>query len=118
MFKIPNDFKVELLENEVIHQIAFGVNFISIFFNIGYIQIVGRFQFNDGYTVKEYIDLYPIHKDFGLLILLEKTIKKISVNSARDEIIIFFEKNILLKLKGEKDFESFRIEINGIEIVV
>lgn len=75
MYKIPESFDISVLKSEIVSQIVFGLNFVALFFNKGYIQISGSFSF--GYFGKQfnYDEVYPVKDDFGLLQILEKKLQ-------------------------------------------
>lgn len=118
MYKIPENFDATSLKDKIINQVTYGINFIALFFDEGFIQIEGRFHFNNGKSRYDCNDLYPVQNDLGLLVLLEKSITKVVINDNRDDIILFFEKGMFLKLIGDKEYESYKISINDIEILV
>lgn len=118
MYKIPENFDISVLKDEVINQIAFGLNFITLFFNKGFIQITGSFSFTFSGKQKNYNEVYPVVNDFGLLRILEKKVTNVSLNANRDVFIIKLEDGLTLCLKGNEMFESFMINVNGQEIRV
>lgn len=118
MYKIPEDFNVSSIETEKVFQIAFGINFITLFFNSGFIQFSGSFSIIHEKQEVEYDEVYPVQNDYKLLNLLEKEVKKVSLNEDRDVLTLEFEGDIILKLIGTKEFESFTININKREVIV
>ena len=118
MYKIPENFDISVLKNEVINQIAFGFNFITLFFNKGFIQFTGSFSF--GYNEKQsyYDEVSPVRNDFGLLQILEKEITSIKLTNNREELELGFETGLTLCLIGDEMYESFIINIDGNEIRV
>jgi hypothetical protein len=118
MYKIPTDFNLRKIENERISQIAFSLNSVSLFFNDGFIQFSGSFSLFYQNQESNYYEVYPVRTDYRLLNLLEKKIEKISVDDERTILIIKFEDEIILKLIGMKEYESYKININQKEIIV
>ncbi len=118
MYKIPENYNTSALKGQVIFQIAFGLNFISLFFDKGYIQFEGRFSITIGSQTHEFDEVYPINNDCGLLQLLEKSIIGVDVNKNRNILTLLFEKGLTLKLIGNPMYESFRIKIDEFEILV
>ncbi len=118
MYKIPEDFNVNSIKNDIISQIAFGLNFITLFFSNGLIQFSGSFSFLYDSRKHEYEEVYPVQDDFGLLNLLEKRIVQVSVNNERNVLILEFETGAILELISNKEYESFRLNIDGKEIIV
>ncbi|OIP01217.1 MAG: hypothetical protein AUJ98_05200 [Bacteroidetes bacterium CG2_30_33_31] len=118
MNKIPEDFKIASLEGELISQIAYGINYISIFFDKGFIQIEGRFKLINRNIHAEYDELYPVNHDFGLLLLLEKKISKVIINKDRDRLALLFNMDLSLEIISDKEYESFRISISGNEYII
>jgi hypothetical protein len=117
MYKIPENFDVSEIINQVIFQIAFGLNFVSLFFDKGFIQFSGSFSFKSVVGFISYLEVYPIKDDLGLLRLLQKKITNIHINNDRNELRIEFEDKSELCLIGNR-YESFLIHINGTEIRV
>lgn len=118
MYKIPKSFDISVLKNEIISQIAFGLNFVTLFFSKGFIQIEGEFATIFENQLFEYAEIYPVKNDFGLLHLLEQKIIEINVSNDRSTLELVFESGFSLKLKGNEAFESYRIKINDEEVVV
>ncbi len=118
MYKIPESFDILVLKSEVINQIAFGLNCITLFFDKGFIQFFGSFSF--GYLGKQfnYDEVYPVKNDFGLLQILEKEIKNVTLANNREELKIEFEGGVTLCLMGNEMYESFIININGNKVRV
>lgn len=119
MYKIPENFDIQGVKNEVISQITFSLNVISLHFGKGFIQFSGAFSmlYNDGQKVT-YEEVYPVYNDYKLLELLEKKINEISTNERRTDLIITFEGNNVLCLNGDENYESYLINIDGKEIRV
>jgi len=90
MYKIPENFDVSEIINQVIFQIAFGLNFISLFFDKGFIQFRGSFSFKSVFGFISYLEVYPVQDDLGFLRLLQKKITNIRINK-RNELRIEFE---------------------------
>lgn len=118
MYKIPESFDISVLKSEIINQIAFGLNFVTLFFNKGFIQISGSFSFR--YLGKQfnYYEVYPVKNDFGLLQILEKKITDVTLANNREELKIEFEGGVILCLMGNEMYESFIINIDGNEVRV
>lgn len=118
MYKIPIEFNIDKLKGEVITQIAFGLNFITLFFNQGIIQFSGTFTIHFRHRKIYYQEVYPVINDFGLLKLIEKSIVGVEVNDYRNILTLIFEDEIKLQLTGNDNYESFRVKINDKEIIV
>lgn len=119
MYLIPEDFDSMLLENSFITQISFSVNTISLFFEeIGYITIEGNFSFERKGQKMEYKDIFPIRSDFGLLNLLEKKLINLDIIDERSGLKLEFEDNMVVYLVGIDNYETFKINIKGKEIVI
>ncbi|MEO8820891.1 MAG: hypothetical protein ABI374_08630 [Ginsengibacter sp.] len=118
MYKIPENSDLSTIKNQVISQIAFTLNFITIFFDKGFIQFSGGFSFNFSDQSNIYDEVYPVKNDLGLLRILEKKITNIDINNNRDKLTIHFEDKSELCLIGNKFYESFIINCNGNEIRV
>lgn len=118
MYKIPENYNIHTLIGETIFQIAFGLNFITLFFNDGYIQFEGAFATTFDNKTREYDEVYPVKNDFGLLKLLEYKIAQVNVNSDRDVLVLLFENGSSLKLIGNKNYESYVISLASNEIRV
>ena len=112
MYTIPRNFDISILKDKVLNQIAFGVNFITLFFNEGFIQITGSFSFNYNGRQDNYDEVYPVKNDFGLLQILEKKIINVKLNDKRDKLEINFEDGAILCLVGNEMYESFTINFN------
>lgn len=118
MYKIPEDFYINSITNQAITQIAFGLNFVTLFFSIGLIQFSGSFSFLCNGRKQQYQEVYPVQDDFGLLNLLEKRIVQVSVNKERNVLTLEFESGAILELISGKNYESFKLIIDGKEIIV
>jgi hypothetical protein len=117
MYKIPENFNISQLKGEVIFQIAFGLNFVSLFFDKGYINIEGSFFISIN-NQKNQFNVYPIQNDFGLLQLLEKKIIEAETNIERDRLVLLFENEYSIELVGDIGYESYTIRIGEDEIIV
>jgi len=118
MYKIPEDFNINSIKNEAISQIAFGLNIITLFFNNGLIQFSGSFSFHYDSLIQVYEEVYPVQGDFGLLHLLEKRIVQVRVSNERNVLTLEFETGAILELISGKEYESFKLNIDGEEIIV
>ena len=118
MYRIPDDFNLINIKNEVIIQIAFGLNFITLFFSKGFIQFSGSFSFYDKGQKYDYEEVYPVQDDYNLLKLLEKKITQVITNEDRNVLILEFEDKIILKLIGSESYESYTLNIDGKEIII
>jgi hypothetical protein len=118
MYRIPENYNIDALIGETIFQIAFGLNFITLFFNGGYIQLEGAFATTFDNNTREYDEVYPVKSDFGLLQLLEHKIVGVKVNSNRDVVSLLFENGSSLKLIGNENYESYVISLSNNEIRV
>ncbi|MBP6184082.1 MAG: hypothetical protein KA479_04025 [Saprospiraceae bacterium] len=118
MYKIPEDFNLNSIQNEEISQIAFGLNFITLFLSNGFIQFSGSFSFFYSSRKHIYDEVFPVQNDYGLLKLLEKKIVKATINNERDALTLDFEEGIILELIGSKEYESFTINLAGKKILV
>lgn len=118
MYKIPEDFDISKLSDKTITSISYGINFISLFFEDGFIQILNSFVINANNNSNRYENLYPIKNDFGLLVLLEKQIIDIKTSKDREILHLFFDGNIDLLIHGDKMYESFEINYQDEQIIV
>lgn len=118
MYKIPEGFNKDSIKNNTISQIAFGLNFITLFFSNGFIQFSGGFSILFDNQKKEYEEVYPVKKDYDILMLLEKKIIDVKINNERNVLTLEFEGAIILELIGSKEYESYILNICGKEIVV
>ena len=119
MYKIPDYFKISCIKNNVISQIAFGINFITLFFNKGFIQFSGSFSVQFNNQRFDYDEVYPVQNDYGLLkLLLEKEIVNVLTNERRNSLVLEFDGKIILELNGNEEYESFRLNLDGFEIIV
>jgi hypothetical protein len=116
MYRIPEN--IDAIKNEIINQIAFGVNVITLFFSKGFIQFSGCFVFLYDGQKFEQDEVYPVQHDHGLLQLLEKRITSIIVNNERNILTLEFEGRFVLKLIGSENYESYVLNINGEEVIV
>lgn len=118
MYKIPDDFNPISIKNEAITQIAFGINFITLFHSNGFMQFSGRFSFQHNSQKYEYEEVYPVQNDYGLLVLLEKKIVQVKINNERNALTLEFEGGIIIELIGSNDYESYTLKIDDREILV
>jgi hypothetical protein len=119
MYSIPNEFKIENLKDALISQISFSLNTITIFFeNSDFINIQGNFAISLDNQRIEYVEIFPIKADFGLLRLLGKKVINIELNLKRDALKLKIEEDIILELIGNEMYESFTISIQGQEALV
>ncbi len=118
MYKIPEEFKISEIINEEINQIGFGLNYVTLFYNKGFIQFSGSFSFQHSGRKDDFNEVYPVKDDFGLLKLLGKKITQIKTNDGRNILILWIDHNIILKLIGSKEYESYIINIHGKEVIV
>ena len=118
MYQIPINFDASTLENQIVFQIAFGLNFITLFFDKGFIQFSGSFSLRHSGQSFDYNEVYPLDNDLGLLKLLEKKITGVEINENRDILNVQFENESELRIIGNKFYESFLICINGNQIRV
>ena len=118
MYKLPEDFDILLLKNSTISYISYGINFISLFFDDGFIQIHNSFVFKVNDKAFKYENIYPVNSDFGLLILLEKQIIDIETNKEKELLHLFFDGNIELLLYSHEMYESFEINFRGKQIII
>lgn len=112
MYKVSESFDITILKGIVINQITFGLNFISLLFNRGFIQINGSFSISYSGKQYSYDEVYPVKNDFGLLQILENKVISILINDNRDEMEIEFENGLKLCLIGNEMYESFIISID------
>jgi|JI10StandDraft_1071094.scaffolds.fasta_scaffold137675_2 hypothetical protein len=119
MYKIPDDFNLTSIKSQTISQIAFGLNYITIFFNKGFIQFSGGFAFElDGHNFN-YEEVYPVQNDYGLIkLLLEKQIIDIYTNIEKNNLYMKLDNGNLLLLFGSEQYESFIVNIDGKQIIV
>jgi hypothetical protein len=118
MYTIPYDFDTKELQNEIVYQISFGLNYISLFIAKGFIQFSGSFSFGIKSQIFEYDEIYPVQNDYGLLVLLEKKIKNVSINIDRTDLTLEFEEGYILNLIGSEEYESYIIQINDKELII
>jgi len=116
MYKIPKDFDIYSIKEKTISQIGFGSNFITFFFDGGYIQISGNFEYSYLGNSFMYTEIYPISSDLGLLRLLDKRI--INVSYTEDSLILTFDNNDVLTFKGDDMYESYSICLDGRRVIV
>lgn len=118
MYKIPSDYDISVLTGDTINQIAFGSNFITLFFEKGYLQFSGGFSFSVSGATVSYEEVYPVRDDFGLLRILEKEIYDVSIFSNREGFSIKFDGGIVLCVTSNEMYESFTLNIDGKEVRV
>ncbi len=118
MYKIPENFDISILRDKTITTISYGINFISLFFEDGFIQILNSFVINVNNNPIKYDNLYPIKKDFGLLVLIEKQIVEIKTSKDRDTLHLFFDENVDLLIHSDEMYESFEINYQDEQIIV
>ncbi len=118
MYRIPETFDGNCLVNEIISHITFGINFITLSINKGFIQFSGSFAFNSKGKMVTQAEVFPVENDYGLLIILEKKIIRAIVNVERNELEIEFEGNNKLLLSSNEFYESFHLKINELEFIV
>jgi hypothetical protein len=118
MYRIPESFNLSDIKDETISQIAFGLNFVTVFFNRGFIQFSGSFVLHVDGKRFDYVEVYPVKNDFGLLKLLEKKIVKVFTNDERNDLTIEFDTGIILQLKSVGQYESYTLNIDGQEVIV
>lgn len=119
MYKIPQTFDSAKFIGKIVEQICFTSNTISINFGLDcYLQIEGAFEFTDTEGLFYIENLFPISTDLRLLKLLEKSIVDVNINKLRNNITIVFEDKCVLTLIGDDHYESYRIKLGVIEILV
>lgn len=118
MYTLPENFNANAVRNEKITQISFGLNFITLHFDNGFIQLYGDFSYKYMGGIHVINELFPVTNDFGLLFLLDKTIIEVVLNQQNDGFTIIFDNSSELALKGNEMFESFLLNINGQEILI
>lgn len=118
MYKIPKNYNIYELKGETVYQVAFGINFITLFFSKGFIQIEGSFSTIFENETCDFCEVYPVKHDFSLLKLLERTIIEVDINSDRNVLVLLFESGFTLKLTGNEEYESYKIKINEEEIII
>ncbi len=118
MYKIPENFNVNALQGEVIFQISYGLNFITLFFSKGFLQFEGKFVTIFKGHSQEYDEVYPVKNDFGLLQLLEQKIVDVNLSNGRNDLILLFENEFSLTLISNEAYESYTIRLNEEEIIV
>ncbi len=117
MHKIPEDFNFHVIKGKTIDQVAFGSNVITLYFDGGYIQIEGNFEYTDSERTVTFEEIYPISHDFGLLQLLDTAIIDI-MTTTRETLILTFNNGHRLILQGVDQYESFSVCVDGKTIIV
>lgn len=116
---IPTEFDLNKFKNSSVIQISFSLNTINVFFeSVGFVTINGSFSIFLDQNVFNYREVYPVKNDFNLLKLLEKKVVDVFTNEQRNILTYVFEDNIILKLIGDDMYESYRINVNGNEIII
>jgi len=119
MYKIPLTFDGTKLHGKIVGQICFTLNTISIHFGLDcYLQIEGAFELSNKEGVFYTENLYPVSTDLRLLKFLEKSIAHVGINELRNNLSVVFEDKSVLTLIGNDHYESYRIKIGDIEILV
>ncbi len=116
MRKVSKSFDVSILRNEIIIQVAFGLNYVLLLYSKGFIQFSGCFSIEQNSDQDNYDEVYPVKSDLGLLQLLEKKITSISLNEKSKKLNLKFEDGISLCLIGNERYESFIIKNDNFEI--
>lgn len=106
------------LINEKITQLLFGINFVSLIFENGYIQISNGFSLKVQNVLSIYDEIFPIINDFGLLILLEQRIIEVNITPESGTLILFFENEIELSLFKDIMYESYEVFFKGDRIII
>lgn len=83
--------KITIFMGETVYQVSFGINFITVFFSKGFIQIEGSFSTIFENKTCDFCQVYPVKHDFSLLKLLERKIIEIDINSDRNVLVLTFE---------------------------
>ena len=116
MYKIPDNFDFCVIQGKTINQIAFGSNVVVFYFDGGYIQSSGSFEYTYLGKTFEHTEIYPLSNDLGLLILLDKEITDVSY--VVDDFILTFSNGHKLVLKGIDQYESYSICIGGRTVTI
>ena|ERR1700744_4257968 len=118
MYKLPDDITNIFLKDDVVKMICFNINQIYIHFESSiYITIDSRYILTQK-GIDRPLDVYPVISDSGLLSLLEKKVKRISISDLRHDINIYFEDNLSIKLMGNLNYESYSITIKDRRIII
>jgi len=118
MYKIPCDFDCKELINEHLNCIGFGVNYVILHFNKGFIQFSGKFIVKNNFKTKSYDEVFPLKHDFGLLLFLNKKIIAINISNNQNNLELIFEESLNIELIGDKFYESFIVNINQQEVII
>jgi hypothetical protein len=118
MYRLSEEIDICILEDQVLSQISFGINYIQLSFNNSSIQFSGPFLFKSGEQKHERDEVFPINSDFGLLFLLEKKIQSVNSNEEKTSLTLKFDENLFLVLKSNEMYECFEINIAGTRVIV
>lgn len=118
MYQIPEAFDLGHLRGEILEQVVFSINCITLLFTSTKIFVWGGFTLIcDGHeTCKD--EVYPVNTDYGILKLLEKTVVDIHSNDSRTDLYISFTNECHLILKGSSQYESYEIIVNDEPFIV
>jgi|GEM_PF-4136929 len=106
------------LKGQLVQQIAYSINTISILFESGdYVTTSGFFELSNQNKTAICNELFPVSSDWGFLELLEKKIVSIDSNKIEKSLIIHFEDEIKLVLFENENYESYDLYINNKRIV-
>ena len=119
MYKIPEDFDFSCFKGKTLNQISFGLNVIIIFFSTDiFIQWSGSFKvFRENLEI-EYDEVYPVTDDSGLLNFLEKTVINVYSDEDRCNLFLTFEDNSKIVLCSDSGYESFSLNVKGIQTII
>ena len=118
MYKIPQNNNYFTLNGKKIIQITFGLNFVTLFFENGFIQFSGAFYVENNRKSKNYDEVYPVNSDYGLLEFLDKEVVNVSILENNEALGLDFQDNFKLILKSNEFFESFVNNIDGHEDII
>jgi hypothetical protein len=115
MNEAPEKNYINKIVNKTISSVSYGLNVITLGFSNGNIYFSGSFMISFKNKRFLYDEVFPVTNDFGLLELLEKRIVK--VNNIDDGICFSFENECSLELYCNEYYESFTLNIEGVEFI-
>ena len=113
MYEIPKEFDSQALIGKPIVQICYTINSVCLYWDGGYIQIMGAFSILYDNKTYSYQEIYPLDQDYNLLLLLDKKIMNIDISDTRDSLMILFENGMSLTLYSDANYESFEVNFNS-----
>ena len=113
MHKLSKEFDAKALISKTIVQVCYTINSVCIYWDGGYIQIMGSFSVLYNNKTYLYQEIYPIDQDYNLLLLLNNKIMNTDISDAMDSLTILFENGMSLTLYNDANYESFEVNINS-----